>query len=260
MKKTTFLSTVLLLAVLAVALSTATFAWFSANNIVNVSSITFTADSSAGNGDLAIGWNEGDVDSYRLYFASPLENNDLIAPMMPERLPETGVTTLADFAADGYFTTGTQVNLAAGGAVYQYDGDPAAPYLCRSDTDYERTEFYLINKNAQLDMRVRVEYETGGTLGDRLCVALFADGLFLGVMTSAEKVSYGTITSGADVAATSSSSDIIFPSLAMTLTVPSAGSVRLTLAAWYDGVAMGDDDVNEESTLSNLKFRGEFIQ
>lgn len=259
MKKTTFITALILVLVLAVGVSTATFAWFSANNVVNISSISFTADSNAGNGDLAVSWTDGDTDSYRIYFGSPLENNDLIAPMMPSVLPVKGVTGLTDFLTYGYFTTGTQVNLENGSAVYQYDGDPTSPYVCRSDTDYENTAFYLMNKNAQLNMLVRVEYEIRGTLSDKLCIALFADGIFQGILTSASAVSYGTITEGGIVASTPSDAGIKCASLELSFTLNANSSSSITLAAWYDGVAMGDSDISNESTLSNLKFRGEFI-
>ena len=257
MKKSLLFSTLLFILVLLIALSTATFAWFSASNVVNLSSISFTADTDSREGDLSISWDRNVNDSFHLEFASPADNNALIPALIPSVLPELGVTTFEQFASS--CITSAQINLESG-AVYQIDGEQVAPYLCRSPFDYEQTEFYVYNKNQSVAQNVTLEFRTSGDLADKIRIAVFVDGVFEGILCSdPEGIHYGEITAGEPVSSTPSDTSVLYVRDSVLFTLDALTSVSVSLAVWFDGVSVGDADISKEAVLSDLVFKGYYV-
>ncbi len=82
MKKSMFISTVLMVVLLVVAVSTATFAWFSANDTVTVQETTMTAATTT-DANILIGWEEGNLGTH-ITFENP---GEFLAPMIPAFAP-----------------------------------------------------------------------------------------------------------------------------------------------------------------------------
>ncbi len=277
-----FFTTIMIVVLLVAALSTATFAWFSANNIVNVSSISFMADTNDGYGELAISWTRADDSLYRIDFALPYEDeNKRLYPMMPLVVPTKEVTTISQFAINGYpnlgatlggeiynnkcFTYGIQGSVYDNATsstyfVYQYDGDFINPYICKNKNDLSQTNFYVINKNSTYGQDVSIEYSITGGLGDKLCIGVFVNGLFQGVLTNSTAIHYGVIRKDSRISETKVVSNICYASDQLSFNVPKSGYAEVQLVAWYDGVTINNADAGQTATLSMLRFKGEFSE
>ncbi|MDR3186176.1 MAG: hypothetical protein LBU04_05150 [Christensenellaceae bacterium] len=89
-KKSMFITTIVMILLLAVSLSTATYAWFSTNNVVTVSETTVTAAQSQ-NASIGIGWSVGAAsnpdNSQSITFD---KMTTAIQPMMPVFNPSAG--------------------------------------------------------------------------------------------------------------------------------------------------------------------------
>ena len=98
MKKRLLITSIVMMLVVAVALSTATYAWFTSNAYVTASTVSFTAATSDAD-SIAIAWT-GNTDPGTTLTAATAGTN--MKPMVPASL-EDGVTTSAGIS----FTTGT---------------------------------------------------------------------------------------------------------------------------------------------------------
>lgn len=274
-----FITTILMSLLLIVALSTATFAWFSANNIVNVSSISFMADTDEGQGgDLAISWDITNKETFRIDFASPFEDeNKKLYPMMPIVMPVKDVTTFNQFAISGYpnlgltlgdniyndkcFTYGIQGGLIDEGTglvvnKYLFDGDFSHPYICKNKTDFNQSNFYLFNKNLIHDQDIVIEYTITGSLSSKLCVAVFVDDMFQGILSNLTGIHYGTIKKDTNIASTSLATNAIYTTNNLRFNIKKNNMAMVRIVAWYDGVTIENNDAGSTSTLSMLKFKG----
>lgn len=277
-----FFTTIMIVLLLVAALSTATFAWFSANNIVNVSSISFMADSNEGHGELAISWDRTIDTEYRIDFALPYEDeNRRLYPMMPIVIPTREVTTFSQFAVNGYpnigtslggeiynnkcFTYGIQGSVYDSETssyynVYQYDGDFINPYICKNKNDLTQNIFYVINKNTTYGQDITIEYSITGGLADKLCVAVFVGGYFYGILTNSPSIHYGIIKKDNRISDTNVVTNVCYASDELSFNVPKGGFAEVQLVAWYDGVTINNADAGETATLSMLRFKGEFSE
>ena len=260
MKKRLFITTVLITVLLLVALSTATFAWFSASNNVNVSIISFTASSSAErNGDLIISWDSGAQDGYEIEFVNGTDMN----PMIPKNAPSIG-QSYSSFLTAG---TGSDITSNFHSSVQAYNASEGyyyyvgkvfneAPYKCRSASGQE--EFYLINKNEEYAMRVTVRYAIGGENADSLCVAMFADGVLVGVMSNGSVLYYGEIEAGARTDEQTSVTNVIKKDGEIEFSVPAGASAAMRMVAWYSGSDIDNDGKDKAAALTKLSFTGEY--
>ncbi|HKL74301.1 MAG TPA: hypothetical protein VJ903_05350, partial [Clostridia bacterium] len=245
LKGSAFISTLLIVALLVVALSTATFAWFSANNTVNVSSISFiaqTRDKGAAPGDLQIAWEPEPVgNSYLIDFAQPGDSGIHLAPMMPLEAPVLGATrsrnSLGDEIFAQGFTSGVQEN-----SVYMYDGfvydeninKDIKPYLCIGSKP-NQIDFYLINKNVSWGQELTVDYSITGALAEKLCIAIFIDDVLQFVLCNSSKIYYGNIVKNTPISDTRSI-DLAALSKNTKVYIPPNSWVKATMYAWYNGV------------------------
>ena len=259
MKKRMILTSIFTILLLLVALSTATFAWFSASNVVNVSVISFTASANdSEGGDLAIAWTRDAVDSYEINFA---QNKDM-RPMMPKNLPQIGQSYESFIAITSGETTVSNFH----SSVQAYDAERGeylyagvirseVPTNCKSaDGDQE---FYLINKNADFGQKITVRYEIDGDNAEALCVALFADDILIGIMGGGKKLYYGEITAGAPIGEQSSAA-IISKSGEITFNIAKGETKKMRLVAWYSGVDLDNNKAEKTAMLSSLKFVGDY--
>ena len=254
------ITSILMVALLIVALSTATFAWFSASNVVNLTSISFTASSrhegtQETTGGLLIAWEENATDE-QLSGEISIASGTHMLPMIPLTAPVTDVTTYADFI--GSFRTATQVATDDG---VRYAGNPiaATPYTCCKPIvpgEPSPTAFYLYN-TGDYAMQVSVAYDIGGDNAESLRVAVFTEGIYRGTLRKGD-LHYGTIVRGALV---SEQDKVAYDAENVTkvqFSIPETDSVDVRLVAWYDGVLLGDDGAELDAILTDFGFVGSY--
>ena len=258
--KSLIVTSVLMVVLLVAALSTATFAWFSASNVVNLASISFTASSrnegvQEATGGLRISWveNAGEED---LLDEIDIASGSHMIPMIPLAAPEIGVTTYADFI--GSFRTATQITTDDG---VRYAGNPiaATPYTCGKPVlpgEPSANVFYLYN-TGDYTMRVSVGYDIGGVNADALRVAVFTNGIYRGVMRKGD-LHYGTIVKGALVTGQAKVAYDAEAAEKVQFSIAGAGSVDVRLVAWYDGVLLGDEGAELDAILTDFGFVGSY--
>jgi hypothetical protein len=264
-KGSAFVTTIILVALLVVALSTATFAWFSANNTVNVSSISFiaqTRDKGAAPGDLQIAWESNpSQDSYLIDFAQPGDIGIHLAPMMPLEALVLGSTLSKNALGEEIFaqgfTSGVQENniYMYNGFVYDELSGDIAPYHCVGKQP-NQTEFYLINKNVSWGQDLTVDYSITGALSDKLCIAIFIEDVLQFVLSNSDRIYYGSIVKNTPISETKHTNLAAISKIAKAY-IPPSSAVRVTMYAWYNGVDMRDDDVFKDSILNELQFKAE---
>jgi len=124
MRKSMFISTVLMVVLLIVALSTATFAWFSANNTVIATQTTMTAATST-DANITIGWttNPQEMGS-SISFDSASALHPTIPKLKPVKAGETGTPIPAQYVS-------TNKPLSEGVTTYNftYGGYEDVPFL-----------------------------------------------------------------------------------------------------------------------------------
>lgn len=265
MKKRLLFTSVLVLVLLLVALSTATFAWFSASSTVNVSVVSFTASSGQTLNELALSWNEAfgdDEITKTIDFAQTKDMN----PMIPRSLPyigqdynsfliySDGETSMPNFisASQVYSTTENDY-------FYASKAIAEAPSLCKSFEDSNKDTFYLINLNSQFGMEITVEYSIIGEIGSALCVAMFADDKLVGIMGNDTRLYYGEISQGGKISEQTSVTGLIANSGEIKFNIEAGQSCPMKLVAWYSGVQLGNSGKNKEAMLTSLQFKGEYI-
>lgn len=152
MKKSMFITTIMMVVLLVVALSTATFAWYTAQSNVGVTDTTvFSAKSSAAS--IAID-STGGATSTNTSIAITM--NKEIAPMVPYAAPTTA-TTYSNFTTTtaanqtGFYTA--PINAAGN---FTADGSAIAPAVIATAKGTAQNYFYVINTNGTNDANVQV--------------------------------------------------------------------------------------------------------
>ncbi len=238
-----------ILVLLFVVLSTATYAWYSANNVASAGMITFRSSSSDVGGFLTIGKTKTATGN-ELTFDTP----DEISPMIPTVNGEIGVTKLGQFKQ--FQKTYEGLN-EAGQLVAMLNGTAATPlFLSVDGQEY----FYLNNIAPEIDIKVKVEYTVVGELAEKLHAAMFfgereQDAVLIGVISgSDDKIHYGNIKVGESVDGMPTMESAYMTTGSITFVVPQASSVCIRLAAWLDGVDMKNENGNKTTSFS-LAFR-----
>lgn len=271
--------TIIMIVILLVALSTATFAWFSASNIVNLSKMDFTISSKYGYGDLMMGWrafddymtNEQRLDE--LYYDLPYITlwYTTLSPAMPSVKPYVGMKS-SDFIDSLH--TGEVVNIAGEEPRYRSNGIHVYPGIINSDRDiyinnYERwhKDFYLYNINEDFDLDVTLDVKSKSSAYEFFRIAVFVDDGLVGFVGGDNRVHYGEIKSGEEVDPDAYvSCDLTFDAKdpngvysndSISFRVSTYREVKLLF--YFDGMYVGD--VNEYDEISiDLRFMGEYIE
>ncbi|MFA6867203.1 MAG: hypothetical protein WCR54_06765 [Clostridia bacterium] len=250
-KNSAFFTSIIILVLITVAVSTSTFAWFSASNIVNITTISFTANSQSqgSEGIMYINWDKDDIEpNFIINFAEP-ENLD---PMMPLNSLNFGNTELTNMMDN--FTTSTESE-----GIYNSDGfDNVMPYMLCKEVAVGETainDFYLHNTNENMAMNVSLTYTMEGALAEKLCIAVFVDKKLQYVLCN-EEVYYGEIEGGTEVAQTLSQD--LTNTINNSFTINANDNVCINMVAWLNGVTINNDDIAKKVTLSSLQFRGAY--
>ena len=133
MKKRLLITSIVMMLVVAVALSTATYAWFTSNASVTASQVTLTAATNEA-ASLGIGWTATGEFLPEIEATSP--SGSTFAPAIPAALINN--TTESDVAFATQFATPDE----NGDMVWLDDGDTANPYVW---TNGEQTSFFVKN-------------------------------------------------------------------------------------------------------------------
>lgn len=158
MKKSLFFTTVMMVVLLVVALSTATFAWYTSSNTVTISeAVVSSAEASGAN--IAIGWDDNaPIGANNITFKD--QQSMTINPMVPY-LGEDGELTKDDTFLTASLSNGELPNPTSG-----------TPYQAKSDGDEE--VFYIINYSAKAT-NITFSCTVTGENADRLRVAIFRE-------------------------------------------------------------------------------------
>lgn len=229
-------------------LSTATYAWYSANNVAGAGTVTFRSASSDVGGYLGIGKTKTATET-EISFDEPGD----ISPMIPVINAEIGATKLNSFMQ--FQKTYEGLN-NAGQLVAMLDGTAATPLLLSVD---RQNYFYLNNMAPEADITVKVEYTVVGELAEKLHIAMFIgeseqEATLLGIISGSGEIHYGAISFGEVVSEKPLMENTYKETGAIKLTVPKQGSVCIRLAAWLDGVDMKNENGGKETSFG-ISFR-----
>ena len=220
-KKSMFITTILMVAVLIVAVSTATFAWYTSSQSVNATDAVVSSASST-SADISIGWSDADKTT-----TIALAGGPAIQPMVP-------TAVIADDAETIAFNTAPMNTLNQ----FTAAGTNATPWSINVE---DKTSFFVINNNINEDVTVKMTATFDGTLADNLCVAVFIDGKVKGVFANNNyKVGQILINTG-DAALTDCTYKVLAngtDGITFTLGEDATGSdneVEISVYAWING-------------------------
>lgn len=254
MKKRSYLSRITLAAfmtvLLLIVLSTATYAWYSANNLASAGTLVFRSSASDVGGVLTIGKNKTSQE-YEMSFDLTSD----IQPMIPTADGVVGQTKLPGFVS--FQKTYEGIN-DLGKPVAMLDGTAATPLMLSVDG---QKYFYLNNISPDYDVTVNLDYTVLGTLKDKLHIAVFVgdretDAVLMGIISGSGVIHYGAIRVGEFVDEKPTMQTAYKMTGEIRLTVPKGGSLCLRLVAWLDGVDMKNTD-GDKTTSFSLAFKGE---
>lgn len=246
-----FISTILMVVVLVVALSTATFAWYTSSTNATATDASLTAAHSD-SANIAVGWTNDavstTVDLTRLDTVN-------VAPMVPDAVPEVGTTqfTGLTFKTATIDTQNKFANVATGNpwTISHKDAE---------DDDTADTSFYVINHNVNAGATITMTCNIGGENANKLLVAVFVNDKFAGIFT--QKTGY-TVGSGLDddkcvktgneaVSLETEEDTGIAENITFTLAKSgeSGDSAQITLKAWLDGNDLTQSYANKTATFA----------
>ena len=250
--------TAVVLIMVTVVLSTATYAWYRVVNRAVGNSVTFQAiNNDTGGGDLTITWDLDTLNNYIIDFNNP--TNDLY-PMIPISEAKIDETTYAEFTTHNFNTTFQTVN-AMGEYIARLAGVQIDPFILNGNVGNDtQNYFYLVNTNVQYDMDVDVIYMYSGVLSDKLRIAFFTgddpDNMTLkGIMSMSEDIYYGAIQKNAPLTETPTMPDAYVRTKEMRLRIAPEGHCCVAMVAWLDGVKMQDEN-SRQTTSFIVKFDG----
>jgi len=249
MKKRLLITSIVMMLVVAVALSTATYAWFTSNAAVTASSITLTAESNAG-ASIGIAWGTDELAS-AITAQGPAEGAKF-APMAPATCEE-GVT-----AVGVQFQTAT-IKSSAGEYVFNGPTNTSAfAYQSASNQTFFRVANTSSSNNASVQMALTGATDSADLLRIGVFTSATSDGAYklakVLSVTAGEEVAYGTIVSGnavdelvADGQEYETASTYTFP--LANLTTGTGSVLYFKVIVWMDGYALNDATASSVGTF-----------
>jgi len=254
MKKRLLLTSIVMMLVVSVALSTATYAWFTSNAQVTASTVTLTAESSGGTA-LGIGWLDGTT-------GTTITANEAseYKPMVPREL-DVGTTDFADVTWSGA-TTYTDGGVAkfntpyASVAPYQYNGTVSGNV---------KNIFYIENlSQANAISTITLTLADVDDTNSLLRVAVFTSSTYDGTYTLAGVLGadedldteWGEITTKGQVVADLCDDEVATVTSIEFTDLSAQEKIFFKVVAWLDGVVLDDTTADSTSTLG-LNFLAE---
>lgn len=264
MKKSMFITTIMMVVLLVVALSTATFAWYTSTN--NASS-TETKLSSATSSDanIALGWDEH-ATTTTVSFA----DSGLLEPMVPIwSTAEGAVATTVGGAGDTLSFIGAPQQRDNNGLTFKEAAGAKTPWTQKekvADGGAEaKTTLFCVNYNtakaANVKITANITAVTAGAPTNMVRIAVFAGGTgneganFLGVLGTGNYTK--ATVKGAEWAGKTSAeaTDTTTTATELSFTIDKADdatgkAVQLFLYAWLDGATLVDSFAGSEFTFT----------
>ena len=243
MKKRLLLTSIVMMIVVAVVLSTATYAWFTSNASVTASTVTLTAESSGGTA-LGIGWLDGTT-------GTTITANEAseYKPMVPSDL-EVGTTDFADVTWSGA-TTYTDGGVAkfntpyASVSPYQYNGTVDANI---KDTFYIEN-LSTANTISTIVLTLSDVADTNTLLRVGVFTSSTANGTYTlrGVLGADEDLDteWGEITAKGQVVADLCDDEVATVTSIEFTNLSAQGKIFFKVVAWLDGVVLDEISLNK---------------
>lgn len=250
-----FISTILMVVVLVVALSTATFAWYTASSTGSASTGNLVAANSS-SANIAVGWTS-DATTTSITFANAKdeEGNPIpvtVNPMVPAAEPSV---TAESETAYGNLTFQTAPMDATGkfGTV-----STTTPWTVSDGAESNtKTSFYVINHNVNASATVKMTCDIpseGNGNADKLVVAVFVKGKLAGIFTNRTNYTVGPVNQGAEASALGTSTvgktNEISINLAAEVQSGTEHYAEITVKAWLDGAALTQAHANQTAVFS----------
>ena len=249
-KKSMFITTILMVAVLIVAVSTATFAWYTASG---TGSATGAVVQSAASGDanIAVDWVSNGHGTNIVFNAQ-----NALQPMVPQA-DYAADTKYGDFLFDsasvdvltGKFNAVNNPGAWTVGNALIENGEGAEDDIAAN----QYTSFYVINHNVDNPVNVTMTATFTGDLADMVNVAVFFGGDLKVVFNNAgAKYTVGPVVEGALAnALVDSAANAVNGATGYTFELPAnGGNVQITVKAWLDGEMLTSPDAGKNAGFS----------
>ena len=263
-KKSMFITTVLMVAVLIVAVSTATFAWYTATGSGTASQANLVAaQSSAAN--VAVGWANNSTTTSVVFGTAEA----VVSPMAPIAAPTLDMDYSALSLQTGTLDNEGNFNGEDGVAA----GATAIPWTVTDGAAQNpKDSFYVINHNVNAGVTVNMTINYAADIADsdpdtegnqpiaytnneRLVVAVFVDGKLKGVFLGEELEGYaaGPIVGGAAASTMPIVTVGMTDSIAITLPAKATGNTnyaQIQVKAWLDGAELTQEFAAQKAAFS----------
>ncbi len=254
-------TTVLMVLLLIASISTATFAWFTANSIVTIDTLTFTAEHN-GSSEISISWEQYVAGARKNQIS--LDTSHDLKPCIPNILPNNTTS----FAS--YRTTfrGATIGMPQGGTdptvkVFNENGSPEQPFVSTNPDNSTQHHFYVTNHGdtaTNITVYFQAVYDTDGDGTpdvENENIGLLRMSIFTGT-TSGNLTYHSTIVADGETEALASTPDTHYGTIVknadptnfetistttstLPITIaPNNGFVVFALVAWYDGVYLDE--------------------
>lgn len=252
MKKKLLLTSIVMMLVVAVALSTATYAWFTSNAQVTASTVTLTAESGAGVA-LGIGWKDGTTGTDITANVASTYN-----PMVPSEL-DVGTTDYDDVDWSGA-TIYVDDSVAKFNTPYS-----VTPYQYNGTVDGNTKDIFYIENLSQantipsITLTLAEVVDTNSLLRVAVFTSSTVDGTYtlqavLGESTDLD-TEWGEVTEGGVVEDLTDDGDEVATVTSYVMNnLYAQGRIYFKVVAWLDGVALNDSTASSTGTLG-LNFR-----
>ena len=247
-KKSMFITTILMVAVLIVAVSTATFAWYTASGTGSAGSASLVAAESS-DANIAVGWTKASK-------TTDITFNTIDAKFAP-MAPKAALVADEAYAASTFYTqTLAQSNTFNG------DGTPATPWnVVNSDADAGVTDgFYVINHNQNAGATVKMSLTfTADDNSDLLLVAVYVNGSLKGIYSQLASYAAGEIKNGAapsTLTGDTKGTNVIAAGTELSFDLAAANAdddtdvALIQVKAWFDGSALDQTGAGDTAGFS----------
>lgn len=238
-----FISTILMVVVLVVALSTATFAWYTASSSADAKNASLTAAHSAA-ANIAVGWTSSATGT-EIDLAT--DTAVTVAPMIPTAAPVLDTTKYSGESNVLAFNTASIDTEGKFGAPAS-----ATPWKIAHET---QDKFYVINHNVNAGAKVSMTCTISGDNADKLLVAVFVKGTLAGIFTNRTECTTGEIAQDT-LASTLAPATIAAKKTTITFDLAKEESAgvnhftEISVMAWLDGAALMQDSANKSAQFS----------
>lgn len=237
-KKSMFITTILMVAVLIVAVSTATFAWYTASGTATASNAVVTAAESA-DANIAISWTQGGQGT-----AIEFDTQNALQPMVPQDDYDMGTRF------DAFLFDSASVDAITG--TFNEVSHPAA--WTAKEKDGDATAFYVTNFNVDNPVNVKMTAAFTGDLAEMANVAVFAGDELVAIFNSTgAKYSVGPVEQNKDAATTIGKSAVAATAGNVGYTfnlAENGGNVKITIKAWLDGELLTSPLAGKSATVN----------